>query len=721
MSRFGLRVAFRGLVATGVLCGIAGLRLLAQSSSATDPFLREARQAYDVLDYEGARTQLDALVARLSEAPIDQARRRQLALAYELRARTRQNLRDLDGARADLRLMLLLVPDYPFPTEAGPRAQALFEEVRAATIGMVDVTVLPPDADVRIDGDVVAERPVRLPLVDGAHVVSATRRGHRAAEQPFTVKAGETASVTVTLERELSAITLQTSPPEVEVVLDGVARGSTLPPSGANRAEPATESAPLVLEDVGNGHHVVELKRPCTITERRELDIDRPRDVRLGVVRLLPAVGRVSVRGDTAAARIVVDDLPMGALPQTIEICEGRRVLEVIAGSLGRDVARLDVKAGAAQEFAARVRPAFAVFPNGAPSNGGVDEAALKAENAFRQASVLVFAPPVRRVAEAMSQSPPPAGWLAFDRFARPVQSSAPSVASQGAITTRMAAALDVQGIAGLRNDSTGDARDMLLTLFAPGSAQPDVIRFRTDDAASVAAAVARLDERPALTRATLGLLAIDVLDVQGAVVASVDANGSAGAAGIQPGDVVATLGGKSVASAGDLVAAAESATPGQSLALGLRDRAGAPRTVSVAVGRIPRLIDPLDQTVLANTLAVALTNRADGAASPIDAAAIRLNLAVAWMQLDNCDAAARELAAVGDTVASGTLPAALKDGITGNVQYLLGLCAVRNNDQAAAARAFTLAAQSSGALFTDGGGLLKELAQQRLATLRQP
>ena len=57
----------------------------------------------------------------------------------ELRGRALQNLRDLDGARNDWRAMLLLAPDYVFPVEDGPRALALFEEVRASTVGMESV------------------------------------------------------------------------------------------------------------------------------------------------------------------------------------------------------------------------------------------------------------------------------------------------------------------------------------------------------------------------------------------------------------------------------------------------------------------------------------------------------------------------------------------------------------------------------------------------------
>src|SRR5688572_14273209 len=147
----------------------------AQTSVPANPQLQEARRAYDATDFETARATLTTMIAEWSASP-DDAVKPLLAAAYELRGRTLQNLRDLDGARNDWRAMLLLVPGYTFPVEAGPRALALFEEVRAATIGMVDIAISPADAEVRVDGRLIPDRPLRLSLADGPHTVAATRR-----------------------------------------------------------------------------------------------------------------------------------------------------------------------------------------------------------------------------------------------------------------------------------------------------------------------------------------------------------------------------------------------------------------------------------------------------------------------------------------------------------------------------------------------------------------
>ena len=90
--------------------------------------------------------------SRLNSGTLDPAQRPILAGSYELRARTRQNLRDVEGARTDFRAMLFIDPTYILPPQAGPRALELFEEVRNATVGQVTISVTPADAILTIDG-----------------------------------------------------------------------------------------------------------------------------------------------------------------------------------------------------------------------------------------------------------------------------------------------------------------------------------------------------------------------------------------------------------------------------------------------------------------------------------------------------------------------------------------------------------------------------------------
>jgi len=697
------RMSSRWFVALSIVLSVVLDARLAtpQTSVPSNPQLQEARRAYDATDFETARTLLTVLIDQWSASP-DETTRPQLAAAYELRGRTLQNLRDLDGARSDWRTMLLLAPGYTFPVEAGPRALALFDEVRATTIGMVDIVISPADAEVRVDGRLIADRPVRLSLVDGPHSVTATRRSHRPAEQAFTIKAGEMTTVPLALERTQSTLTFSAAPGQVEVFINNERRGATQPDaSGSPSPDDAAQraSVPFVIEELPTGRYTLELRAPCFVPEQRVVDVQRPQDIRLDTIRLMPARGEVSVQSNVADSRIVTSGATVAAElrpPQVLSLCAGPHVIQV-QSPIGRDLRRYDLKTGQKEQFAARVRPAFALVPSAdANTTAAVGrDVRLAAEQAFRDTSAVTI--------------------FAADEGA----ATAPSVATpeRRAVVSKVTRDLGAQGLAVLSRQA-GSPDTLTLALWAPGSGKPDLLQWRAGDSTSTAAVTRRLDAAPILTRASLGLLAIDVIDV-GVVVASIDASG--GASGLQPGDVVVNVGGKPLTAAAALLAAAESLAPGATLPIDVRDRAGATRRVELPVNRVPRVIDPLDQTVLPNTLAVSLTGRVQSRLTAVETASIRLNLAVAWIQAEAWPAAQAELDAVDAMIAKAALPQPVTDAIVGTSAYLRGVSAEKSGDAAAAERAWARASQFTGPLLTESGGSIRDMAERRLASLRQP
>lgn len=715
-----------GVAAAMILAALLTATPRAQTNLLNDPQLQEARQAYDATNYEIARDLLNAIIARRTTAAPDPSQRELLATAYELRGRTLQNLRDDEGARADFRFMLMLSPNYQFPPQAGARALALFEEVRQATVGFVEITVMPVDADVQVDDQPVLERPLRLTLAEGFHTIAATRRGHRSAGQRFSIRAGESTTMAITLEREFSTLTVTTAPANVEVIFDGVPRGQTsVDPEAAAPADPraAAPSKPFVIEEVPIGRHQLEFKRDCFISEQRSVDIQRADDLRLELVRLAPAVASVSIRSDAPNATVFVDDAPRGAPPQVLNECHGPHVFEV-RNRIGRHVRRYDLKPGQKEEFVANVRPAFAIVSDNDANRGvrGAEDLQLATENAFRDTRTLtLYVSPKTRTEELSKAERLPADWLTFDLLGAPQRGAATlGDPARRSLTQRFAREFESQGVAAIARDPAGDSQDMFLILLAPGSAKPDVLRWRLDNPASVRQVVSRLDAPPAVTRASLGMLAIDVLDIQGVVVASLEPGGGAAGSGIQTGDVVTSVAGKPVTTAAQLLALVGAQPGGAPVPLEVRDRTGAVRKVDVPVQMVPRLTELQDQTVLSNTFAVQLAGRALTSSSPLEEAAVRLNLAVTWMRLENWTAAARELDAIETLMTDATLPASVKESIVGSAQYLLGICAERTDDLAGAERAWTRAAQSPAALLTDSALPLKELSERRLADLRQ-
>ena len=59
-------------------------------------------------------------------------------------------------------------------------------------------------------------------------------------------------------------------------------------------------------------------------------------------------------------------------------------------------------------------------------------------------------------------------------------------------------------------------------------------------------------------------------------------------------------------------------------------------------------------------------------------------------------------------------------EAIAGTSAYLRGVTAEKNGDAAGAERAWTRAAQFTGPLLTGAGGPIKDMAERRLASLRQ-
>src|SRR5207249_9345141 len=135
-----------------------------------------------------------------------------------------------------------------------------------------------------------------------------------------------------------------------------------------------------------------------------------------------------------------------------------------------------------------------------------------------------------------------------------------------------------------------------VISLLASGSNDPDVLEVSLDNGDSVRRAIGQLDRMPAFFRPSIGMVAIDVADVAGVVVAGVDPNGPAAKAGIKVGDLVVRANAQPVADGAALAAALAASKANDDLAIELKDRAGAAKKADVKVFMTPRLIGIADQ-----------------------------------------------------------------------------------------------------------------------------
>lgn len=712
--RRGARVAGAAIV---IALAVAPAAAAAQAN--VEALFQEGRRLFDALDYESAVRALDqAIVGLEALAPRDAATIERLATAYEMRARSKFGLGNPDSAKADFVALLRVSPAYALTGQVSPRVVSLFEETVAEMITTVNLSVTPATAAVTVDG--VAVTPAAaVKVVVGDHELAVEQRGYRAVKQAFTARAGEAADITVTLERVSAVLHILTSPPDVEITIDGKPHGRTAagPPSAQyadavtkSGLAPSAVSGALVVGDVAPGAHTIEFVRDCYVRAANPFSIEQPDDIVLGPVALQPAMAHLTVNANEPAT-VVVDGVERGPAPYvTGELCAGDHTIE-LRSRFGRDARRITAAAGEKLVVEGVIKPRFALVSFSSEAGAPDNDVSAVVERALAPAQTLTVAAAAAGESDkALKGLQLPAAWLAVDPEGRPLGAGAQMTPPlRAAASAKLAEALGAQGVASI---TMLERNRLTIALLAAGSAVPDVLDVRLDRPESIAAAIARVDRLPTFVQPSLGLTAIDVADVRGAVVAVVDANGPAAAASVQPGDVIVSAGGQPVADASALASLVGTHAADPPMALELRDARGATRTVSVDVFLAPRLIGLADQELMVNRVLVYLRARLAAVTDPFEQSVIRLNTAVALGRSGDWNGA-RELLKQID------LPDRPGVGM-GTVQYLRGVAAQELGDRAAAEAAFRAAAASPH-LMSEDGPPVRELAEARLAQLTKP
>jgi hypothetical protein len=277
----------------------------------------------------------------------------------------------------------------------------------------------------------------------------------------------------------------------------------------------------------------------------------------------------------------------------------------------------------------------------------------------------------------------------------------------------RLSQRLDTQGVATVaRVAADAEGRDVELRLLARGSSTPDVLRFSLQDS-SLQRAVVSLNPQVPIVKATIGVDAVDVMRIDGAVVTSVDPNGpSAGL--VMPGDVIVSVGASLVANVAALAAALEK-TADATVSVRLRDKAA---PVTVALERRPNVVSVYDSrpfnVVITELNAQLARQQARSGAPSADEQrrtdGMRLNLAAALMAVGNYSAAQQTLAQVRLQ--------SRRDISKGTVDYLRAVCYKQLGQLAEARALFEAASQEPDALLAERGPAVSYLAREELLAL---
>lgn len=694
----------------------------AQGAQDTDTkvLISEARGYLASLDFGKVVDALDRAIAIIETRPPQDPLRKDLVSAYEMRARSRFALGNQTGALSDFVSLLKTNPSYMLTEQVSPRVVALFNDALATTVTTFRLSVTPDTAEVRLDGVPVAVGE-NLKVVVGEHVVAAKQRGYRETTETVPVPAGPAVELSLTLERVSAVLSIMTSPSNVDVIIDGISHGKTAAgPPPARNAEvaaragvPTSEvsSLPLVV-DLPVGPHLVEFRRDCYVGAQRRVAIDRAADFAIDLVKLDRAVASLSVRANQPGAQVLVDGQLRGVTPLTVsDLCEGEHSVE-LRSAVGRYFRRIQTHTGDKIDVAGTIKPGFALVATAGVAAINTDLRVV-VERVFEPAqNVTIFAPPSDRVDQAVKAQQLPTGWLAFDGRRRPIGVSAEiSAPIRQDLSNRLARAFDAQGIASVTVPSNLDKNRVVVSLLGAGSGQPDVLEVSLDNPESIRAAIAKLDQMPSFFRPSIGLTAIDVADLTGAVVIALDANGPAARAGVQLGDVLLKANEQVIPDAVAFTTALAGHKANDDMTLELKARTGTLKRATLKVLMTPRLIGMADQTLLANSIVANLRARLAAQVDPLEESVIRLNIAAALARLEAWSDARAELQRVklpdGPGVANGT------------VLYLLGVCADKLGNRSEA-EATLKAAAASDSLLTEDGPPIKELAEAKLAELQR-
>ena len=672
--------------------------VLAHAQQTEPPELTQARQYFEALDYEQAMPLLDRAIGTLEPlSSRDPAIAATLVSAYEMRARARFGTGNRDGAMTDFKSVLAIDPGFTLAEGVSPRIVDLLDEVKAATLGAVELALEPAAADLAVDGVRRKLQGNRLTMTGGSHTISASRPGYKPVEQSVFVNVGQSVPLAITLQRVSSVISIITSPPGAEVVIDATPRGKTLPgplPAGLEEVPqrlgvPANQvSQPLVLSDLTTGTFDVEFRRECYVPQHRTLEIDALRDIAVEPVKLEPAIGTLVAESEPSGVTVSVDSEARGTSPLTLEgVCAGPHIVE-FKGTSGRAVERVTIVPGQKAEVRGRVRPAFAIIAAPATSSGPADPR-LAVERALADADqLLLYAPPADVVEDVLTREPVSDEWFGVTE----TQTTAPTATRRERLV-RLADAFDAQGVAWVHAVRPG-ASEVQIALAAPGGAEPDVLTVVLDQPDSVKQVLDRLTAPLLLFRGSAGMVPIDVLDVKGIVVGDVEGDGPAAGAGIKPGDIIDNIDGHAIESVKDFEAQLAGHTAGR-ITLNVKTGAAAAREVAVPIRRVPVLQTGSDRFLPANAVVAVLRSRLSAATDPAEQAILRLNLAAALLQA-GAPADARTLL---EQVSLPPGPGVSK----GTVQYLTGEAALALGDKAAAAQAFEAARQAGGGSRTTG------------------
>ncbi|MEO6401290.1 MAG: PEGA domain-containing protein, partial [Vicinamibacteria bacterium] len=629
----------RALWLAVLLCSIPG-RTWAQS----DPELVALRATLDqaVTEFGGPQqgqslVRFDEIITRLEterrQGSLTEGGATLLVKAYEYRARLQLNLGSSDKAGDSFRALLTIRPAHSLDAGSiSPKVVDFFKAVKSQIVGFVTVQSVPQGASVVLNGKPLSVTDFfPLEVIAGDYTLDITKSGYRQETRPVTVLAGETLSLQFDLVRTSATGFVITEPTDVEVLIDGVRKGSTsgvLDPAlaaiaAARGLDPARASNRMEIPDLPSGSHILEFRRPCYETLKVGVDVPEPQDYDIPPVKLEPSIGTIALTSDPPGGQIFIDGEAQGVAPKILRsVCAGLRRVEV-RHAAGRFVQDVDLKARATVELQAQIRPTLAFL--GVVADGPTAErnVATMESRVSRIAAASVKGMNFLKADRAVVEKALTAERLKLADLVPPAK---PDPAVVRRVFERMAAQLEVQGFLIGRIPEEQLSRSAMLHVFAAGSIVPDSAAIVIEDEASYVKFFTTFEKKAPIRAAWSGLVTLDTLLHEGPVVLRVVPGSPADKAAFVKGVVITAIGGRKITRTDELLAAFASAGSIKPVSITV-DAAGGAKTIDLSLEDAPREISIEESGVLANKIAMDLRQTIEGYPGSANAAFARLNL----------------------------------------------------------------------------------------------
>ena len=240
----------------------------------------------------------------------------------------------------------------------------IVETPTAEPTGTITISSLPPDATVYLYDAYEGTTPVTVSSVKvGSHTVTLEKSGYEDITRTVTVRADETATVSVTLTPETGLISISSSPSGAAVYLDGAYKSTT----------------PKTISDVNVGSHTIKLEQSGYEDITRTVTVRAAETATISetLAELARETGSISASSSPSGAAVYLDGIHEGTTPKMISsVTVGPHTI-IFKKSGYEDIARTvtvraDETATVYEKLAELAREAGSILVSSSPSGADI-------------------------------------------------------------------------------------------------------------------------------------------------------------------------------------------------------------------------------------------------------------------------------------------------------------------------------------------------------------